>query len=224
MTGPAPAAGATQLLFIRHGETDWNRQQRFQGQIDVPLNDTGHAQAERLGQRLASTPFDVLISSDLTRAQETAAPLARAWGLQPQLLPGLREQHFGEWEGLDVPTIKARHSALWPQWLAHDGDFCLPGGGESLRRFHARVLTAVQQAVAQHPGRRLALVTHGGVLDMLWRSALALPISGLRTCDIPNTGLNHLRWVDGRLVIDSWADASHLAGLPVQPSTVAGER
>ena len=218
--GPAPeaqATTATPLLFIRHGETDWNRQQRFQGQIDVPLNATGRAQAARLGQRLADTPFDVLISSDLTRAQDTAAPLARAWGLQPLLLQGLREQHFGEWEGLDVPAIKARHAALWPQWLQHDGDFALPGGGESLRRFHARVLAAVQHAVAQHPGRRLALV-------MLWRSAQSLPISGLRTCDIPNTGLNHLRWVGGRLLIDSWGDASHLAGLPEQPSTAAGER
>ena len=219
-----PAVGATQLLFIRHGETDWNRQQRFQGQIDVPLNDTGHAQAARLGLRLADEPFDLLLSSDLTRAQQTAEPLARAWGLQPLQLPGLREQHFGEWEGLDVPTIKLRHGALWPQWLQHDGDFALAGGGESLRQFHTRVMAAVQQVVASHPGRRVALVTHGGVLDMLWRQAKGLPISGLRTCDIPNTGLNHLRWVGGRLLIDSWGDAGHLAGLPEQASTVAGER
>ncbi len=223
MTPPLPA-GSTTLLFIRHGETDWNRQQRFQGQIDVPLNGTGRAQAQRLGERLAAQPFDLLISSDLQRAQETAAPLARAWGQHLQLVPGLREQGFGEWEGLDVPTIKARHGALWPQWLQHDGDFALPGGGESLREFHARVLVAVQQLVAQHTGRRLALVTHGGVLDMLWRSAQGLPIQGLRTCDIPNTGLNHLRWVAGGLVIDSWGDAGHLVGLPEQPSTAAGER
>ena len=223
MTRARTDAG-TQLLFIRHGETDWNRQQRFQGQIDVPLNDNGLAQATRLGQRLASEPYDVLISSDLARAQQTAAPLAQAWRLQPQLLPGLREQHFGEWEGLDVPTIKARHGQLWPQWLQQGGDFALPGGGESLRQFHARVMAAVQQVVLQHAGQRLVLVTHGGVLDMLWRSAKNLPVSGLRSCDIPNTGLNHLRWVDGQLHIDSWADAGHLAGLPEQAATAAGER
>ncbi len=221
-TGPTSSA-VTRLLFIRHGETDWNRQQRFQGQIDVPLNRTGQLQAERLGQRLAAESFDLLVSSDLTRAQQTAAPLARAWGVQPLLAPGLREQRFGAWEGLDVPTIKAQHAALWPHWLQHEGDFCLPGGGESLRQFHARVLAAVQQLVAQHTGRRLVLVTHGGVLDMLWRHAQGLPISGLRTCDIPNTGLNHLRWVGCRLLIDSWGDAGHLAGLPEQPSTTAGE-
>ena len=224
MTAAPAAERGTQLLFIRHGETDWNRQQRFQGQIDVPLNDTGRAQAQRLKQRLSAEAFDVLISSDLNRAQQTAAPLAQALGLQPQLVPGLREQHFGAWEGLDVPTIKARHGALWPQWLQQDGDFALAGGGESLRQFHARVLATVRQLVVQHAGRRLALVTHGGVLDMLWRSAQNLPITGLRNCEIPNTGLNHLRWVGERLLIDSWGDADHLAGLPEQASTVAGER
>ena len=126
----------TELLFIRHGETDWNLQQRFQGQIDVPLNATGLAQAARLGQRLAAEAHDALFSSDLVRAQQTAAPLAAAWDLQTTLVPGLREQSFGVLEGLDVPTIKQRHADLWQRWLEHRGDFALPGG-ESLRQFHA---------------------------------------------------------------------------------------
>ncbi len=84
----------TELLFIRHGETDWNRRQCFQGQIDVPLNGNGLAQAKRLGARLADDRHDALFSSDLGRAQQTAAPVAQAWGLQPVLVPGLREQKF----------------------------------------------------------------------------------------------------------------------------------
>jgi probable phosphoglycerate mutase len=213
----------TDFIFIRHGETDWNRQQRFQGQIDVPLNDLGQAQARRLGARMADEPAEHLICSDLQRAQQTAAPLAAAWQAAPVLLPGLREQCFGVLEGLDVPTIKARHPELWLQWLEHRADFALPGG-ENLRQFHARVMDAVKHLAEQHPGRRLAVVTHGGVLDMLWRTAHGLPLSGLRTCDIPNTGLNHLRWRQGTLDILRWADASHLEGLPEQPSTAAGER
>ena len=213
----------TDFIFIRHGETDWNRQQRFQGQIDVPLNDLGQAQARRLGARMADEPAEHLICSDLQRAQQTAAPLAAAWQAAPVLLPGLREQCFGVLEGLDVPTIKARHPELWLQWLEHRADFALPGG-EDLRQFHARVMDAVKHLAEQHPGRRLAVVTHGGVLDMLWRTAHGLPLSGLRTCDIPNTGLNHLRWRQGTLDILRWADASHLEGLPEQPSTAAGER
>ena len=213
----------TDFLFIRHGETDWNRQQRFQGQIDVPLNDLGHTQAQRLGERLAGEPTEHLISSDLQRAQQTAAPLATAWKATPALMPGLREQCFGVLEGLDVPTIKARHPDLWTQWLEHRADFALPGG-ESLQQFHARVIVAVKALADAHPGRRLTVVTHGGVLDMLWRTSHGLALDGLRTCDIPNTGLNHLRWRQGTLDIVRWADASHLEGLPAQASTAAGER
>ena len=213
----------TELLFIRHGETDWNLQQRFQGQIDVPLNATGLAQAARLAQRLAADRHDALFSSDLVRAQQTAAPLAAAWGLLPTLVPGLREQSFGVLEGLDVPTIKQRHAELWQQWLQHRGDFALPGG-ESLRQLHVRVIDTVRELAAAAGGRRLAVVTHGGVLDMLWRTAHGLSLDGLRACEIPNTGLNRLRWAGDKLHIDGWADDGHLAGLPSQPTTKAGER
>jgi probable phosphoglycerate mutase len=211
----------TEIVFIRHGETDWNRQQRFQGQIDVALNATGRAQAQRLGECLAAEPADVLISSDLVRALQTAAPLAQSWGLQAQPVRGLREQHFGMLEGLDVPTIQTQHAALWQQWLDHRADFALPGGGESLRQFHGRVLAAVREIVDTHAGRRVAVVTHGGVLDMLWREAQGLSLDGLRNCAIPNAGINRLRWQDGGLHIESWGDDAHLAGLPAQPSTHA---
>lgn len=202
----------TELLFIRHGETDWNRRQCFQGQIDVPLNDNGLAQAQRLGARLAADPHDTLFSSDLSRAQQTAAPVAAAWGLQPVLVPGLREQRFGEWEGLDFPRIQERYAELWPRWLEQSADFAVPGG-ESLQQFHSRVLGAVKELATQAPGRRLAIVTHGGVLDMLWRTAQGRPLQGLRECPIPNAGLNRLRWVGGALVVDQWADDEHVKDL-----------
>ncbi len=200
----------TELLFIRHGETDWNLQQRFQGQIDIPLNATGRAQAQRLAARLAEERHDALFSSDLQRARETAAPLSTRWQLPAVALAGLREQNFGLLEGLDVPTIQARHPDLWQRWLEQDADFAAPGG-ESQRRFHTRVLAAARELAAQCAGQRVAVVTHGGVLDMLWRTAHGLPLSGLRACAIPNTGLNRLRWTNGALQVDSWADDAHLA-------------
>jgi probable phosphoglycerate mutase len=202
---------STELSFIRHGETDWNLQQRFQGQIDVPLNANGQRQAALLGARLAAAPADALVSSDLQRARQTAAPLAAAWGLPLPTLAGLREQHFGVLEGLDVPTIQRDHPELWARWLEHRADHALPGGGESTRQFHARVLAAVRQLADEYAGRRLTVVTHGGVLDMLWRTAHGLPLDGARDCAIPNTGINRLRWVDGTLQIEAWADDAHLA-------------
>jgi probable phosphoglycerate mutase len=214
----------TSLIVIRHGETDWNRQHRFQGQIDVPLNELGLEQARRLGLRLAAEPIDLMIVSDLLRARQTAQAVADAQGqasvVQPLFEPLWREQGFGILEGLDVPTIKQRHADLWAQWLHHEADYALPQGGESNTAFHARVMQAMQILLARHAGRRVVVVTHGGVLDMLWRSAMALPLGGPRECEIPNTGINRLRWTDGRLHIEQWADDAHLAGLPPQPSTV----
>ena len=200
----------TQLLFIRHGQTDWNLELRFQGQTDIPLNAAGHAQAARMAARLAADPHDRLLCSDLVRARQTAAPLAAAWQQSPVALAGLREQHFGVLEGLTAEAIETRHPDLWQRWLEGDADF-EPPGGESQRRFHGRVVEAVRELAAQATGR-MAVVTHGGVLDMLWRTAHGLPLAGHRECEIPNTGLNRLRWAAGTLHVDSWADAEHLNG------------
>ena len=209
----------TSLIVIRHGETDWNRQHRFQGQIDVPLNALGLEQARRLGERLAREPIDRLVVSDLARARQTAQALATHRGLAPLIDPLWREQSFGVLEGLDVPTIQHQHASLWARWTRHEADYALPQGGESNTAFHARVMQALQALLAAHAGARIAVVTHGGVLDMLWRTVQGLALSGPRECEIPNTGINRLRWVDGRLQIEAWADAAHLDGLPAQPST-----
>ncbi|HEU5293693.1 MAG TPA: histidine phosphatase family protein [Burkholderiaceae bacterium] len=207
----------TELLVMRHGETDWNRQHRFQGQIDVPLNAAGLAQAQRLARRLAVEDFDVVVTSDLLRARTTAEVAAGGRAIVCE--PLWREQAFGVLEGLDAPTIIERHPQLWTQWLLHDADYALPGGGESVRMFHTRVLSALQRMAQQHNGARVAVFTHGGVLDMLWRAARNAPLHGARVCEIPNTGINRLRWHDGALEIVQWADAAHLDGLPEQPDT-----
>jgi probable phosphoglycerate mutase len=207
----------TELIVMRHGETDWNRQHRFQGQIDVPLNAAGLAQAQRLAQRLTDEPFDVVVASDLMRARTTAEVAAAGHTIVCE--PLWREQSFGVLEGLDAPTIIERHPQLWASWLQHNADYALPGGGESVRMFHTRVLGALQRVVQRHRGARVAVFTHGGVLDMLWRVAHDAPLHGPRVCDIPNTGINRMRWHDGALEILEWADAAHLEGLPEQPDT-----
>ena len=208
----------TDFVVIRHGETDWNREHRFQGQIDVPLNAMGQQQAQRLATALSGERVDLLLSSDLQRARQTALPLERTLARTAQVQPGFREQGFGVLEGLDVPTIKTRHPELWAQWLRHDADYALPSG-ESVRQFHARVLAALRDLAREHAGKTLLLVTHGGVLDMLWRTAHGLSLNGPRECAIPNTGINRLRWRGDTLDILRWAEDAHLAGLPEQPAT-----
>ncbi|MEK9803192.1 MAG: histidine phosphatase family protein [Curvibacter sp.] len=207
----------TELILIRHGETDWNRELRFQGQLDVPLNATGLEQARRVAERLAVQPLDALVSSDLQRALQTAQALAgRSDALAPRQEAGLREQHFGMVEGLRVPEIQQRHPEAWAQWLRFDEHYAFEGG-ECTRDFHARVLAALRVLAQRHAGQTVAVVTHGGVLDMVYRSARGLSLSGPRVSDIPNAGINRVRLQGGSIEILDWADTRHLADLPPQP-------
>jgi probable phosphoglycerate mutase len=210
----------TELILIRHGETDWNRELRFQGQVDVPLNAVGHEQARRLGLRLATETLHELVCSDLTRTQQTALPIRQNHLQLSQgsaaLDAALREQNFGVIDGMRVDDIKAQHADAWAQWIRFDADYAFTGG-ESTRQFHARVLAAVRALARQHEHKTLVVVTHGGVLDMIYRTALALPLSGPRQSDIPNAGLNRVRIQGEAIEIMDWADARHLADMPAQP-------
>jgi len=206
----------TELILLRHGETDWNRELRFQGHVDVSLNATGLEQARRLAQRLAGETAHRLYVSDLQRAQQTAQPVAEELGLAPVSDPALREQSFGAVDGMRVDDIKAQHPQAWEGWLRFEEDFSMPEG-ESTRQFHARVMDAVQRMAAAHRGETVVVVTHGGVLDMIYRTARSLGLNGPRQSDIPNAGLNRVRVRDGRIDILAWADVEHLANLPPQP-------
>ncbi len=210
----------TELILIRHGETDWNRELRFQGQIDVPLNATGHEQARRIGLRLAQEDVHTLVCSDLMRAQQTAMPVAQNRPSDQELLPvldmALREQSFGVIEGLLVADIKAQFPEEWAQWTQFDADYAF-AGGESVRQFHTRVLAAVHALALAYPQQTVAVVTHGGVLDMIYRSAKALPLSGPRQSLIPNAGLNRVRVEGDAIDILEWANTQHLADMPPQP-------
>ncbi|WP_198972132.1 histidine phosphatase family protein [Xylophilus sp. ASV27] len=206
----------TDLILVRHGETDANLERRFQGQVDRPLNATGHAQALRLAQRLAGSPPDLLWSSDLARARETAMPVAAQTGLVLATDAGLREQNFGVVDGMRVDDIQRDFPEAWQRWTQFRADCALPGG-ESTRDFHARVIGALRRVAAAHAGRSVLVVTHGGVLDMVYRTARALSLDGPRTAPIPNAGINRVRVAGEALQILAWADTAHLAGLPPQP-------
>jgi probable phosphoglycerate mutase len=206
----------TELILIRHGETDWNRELRFQGHVDVSLNATGLEQARRLAARMAGEKAAALYASDLLRARQTAQPIGARLELNPLTEAGLREQSFGRVDGMRVDDIKAQHPDAWEGWLRFEEDYAMPEG-ESTRQFHARVMDAVQRVVAGHPDQTVVVVTHGGVLDMIYRTARALGLNGPRQSEIPNAGLNRVRVRGGAIDILSWADTQHLADLPPQP-------
>jgi len=221
MPTPKPDT-TTDLILIRHGETAWNRELRFQGHADVPLNDIGHEQACRLGLRLASeTAAQHIISSDLMRAQQTAAPGAQQLSLPVVTSAALREQFFGVVEGMRSEEIQSLHPRAWEEWLEFREDHAMPEG-ETAREFHTRIVAALGGIAAAHKGQHLIVVTHGGVLDMVWRTARGLSLSGPRRSEIPNAGFNRIRIADPQrpddIEIVEWADTRHLADLPPQPT------
>lgn len=207
----------THVLFIRHGETDWNRIKRIQGHVDIPLAQSGVAQAQRLAERLAreaggAAALDAIYSSDLQRAQQTARPTAAALGLDLRLVEGLRERAYGVFQGHDSAEIAERFPDEYARWQTRDPGFA-PPGGESVRAFYHRVLHAVEPIVRAHPGGRIACVTHGGVLDCIYRYARGIALDAPRDYALLNTSVNTVEFDDdGKARVLAWADVTHLDG------------
>lgn len=200
------------LRLIRHGQTDWNVQSRFQGQVDVPLNATGLAQAQRLAMRLKVEPVEPLVVSDLLRTRQTAQAIEPIWAVQAKPSASWREQSFGVLEGLVAQDIEQQYPQEWRQWLSYRADY-VPPGGESFQMLDARIRQAVGEVVVLCEKLKLSsctVVTHGAVLDVIWRWAHDLDLSGPRKCPIPNVGLNTVR-TDGEVMeLVQWADDAHV--------------
>ena len=158
----------TRLLLARHGETDWNREQRFQGHADPPLNQTGRAQAVDLSVALAAEPLAAIYSSPLRRALETAEIVAAAHGQEPVTVDALKEVDVGAWQGLTRADVEERYPDQFARWLDHVDGFGF-ADGESYEQLGARVIPALLDLAAIHPGERILAVTHGGPI----RTALA---------------------------------------------------
>lgn len=205
----------TQILFIRHGETDWNRIKRIQGHVDIPLSGTGFEQAEQLARRLirdseGGARLDAVYSSDLQRAQQTARPFADALGMPLSLSEGLRERSYGAFQGHDSDEINEKFPEEYVEWQTRDPGFA-PPGGESQRVFYHRVLHAVEPIVAAHPGGRIACVAHGGVLDCIYRFAMRLPLQEARNWPLLNCSINVVEYENGAARVVSWGDIAHLS-------------
>ena len=204
---------ATTLIVVRHGETVWNVQERFQGHGDSRLTETGRAQAAVLAKRLKQIHFDRMVASDLGRAKETASILAGFTGHPVQTDPRLRERSFGILEGLTVAEIRRRHPGMFEQLYADDPDYA-PPEGETHRDHYRRNIGFVEELLAEAPGVTAVLVAHSGVLDSLFRFVARLPLRQPRCFVIPNASIS--RFVHGtfygtlRWVIESWGDAAHL--------------
>lgn len=219
---------ATRILALRHGETGWNADGRIQGQLDIELNARGRWQAARLAQALADEaaagqPIAAIYSSDLKRAWQTAEPLAAACQLPRIAEPALRERAFGNFEGRTFDEIKATSPDHAEAWRKRDPDFAPAEGGESLRTFRDRIVGVVQLLAARHVGAQIALIAHGGVMDVLYRAATRQEIQDVRSWTLHNAAINRLLWTPAGLTLVGWADAQHLADESTLDDTTVAE-
>jgi probable phosphoglycerate mutase len=199
----------TRILAVRHGETAWNVDTRLQGQIDISLNSTGQEQARRLAEALAEEGVEAIVASDLVRARDTAQAVAQRIGLPLATDKGLRERHFGIFQGHTYAEVEQRWPEESARWRKREPEFGAPGG-ETLAAFYERCVQTASRLAAAHPGRTLLLVTHGGVLDCLYRAASRIALNAPRTWELANTGVNRLLYTPEGFTLVGWGDTQHL--------------
>jgi broad specificity phosphatase PhoE len=193
----ASVVSVTTLLLTRHGETDWNAERRWQGHSDPPLNERGREQARELAAALDGV--DVIYSSDLARARETADILAERLGLEVRLDPRLRERSFGAWEGQTWEELEELDGDALQQWMA--GETHGPDDAEPYEEFSRRVDSFLDEVLRRHPTERVLVVGHGGSIRAIHALAEGLDFGRdhLRIPSVANCGLSRYAVLEGKL-------------------------
>jgi probable phosphoglycerate mutase len=197
------------VYLVRHGATDWNQAGRIQGQLDIPLNAAGRMQAQLVAQRLATVGATALYSSDLLRAYETAQIIGRATGLPVMQHPGLREMHFGTWQGLTVQQIRERDPEVYAARREDPYDVP-PPGGQTWRQFYEQAVGTLHDILQATAARCLIVSTHSGVCTVLALEALGLGYRGKRTFGNANCAIHTLAVQGTRWQAVALNDVSHL--------------
>lgn len=208
---------STQVVLIRHGETDWNAEGRIQGHLQIPLNRRGRAQAEALGTHLQGTRFAAVYSSDLLRALQTAQAIVRHSGQEIREDVRLREWDLGVLAGLR--RTQAEHDQPHAARIRRDYlvDEPIPGG-ESIRQRFERVTRAVGDIAARHPRDTVLVVSHGGPLGDCYRRAVGKGVEERMKIDLFNASINQIRIDGDDWSLNSWAQVEHLAAIGSLPN------
>jgi ribonuclease H / adenosylcobalamin/alpha-ribazole phosphatase len=202
-------ASPTVTLLLRHGQTPMSVERRYAGTSDVPLTSVGLQQAEAAAKRLASAELDVIMTSPLQRARQTAERVA-ACGAPVVVDEGFRETDFGIWEGLTFAEVRERWPAELAAWLADPS--VAPPSGESFDAVAARVGDALTRVLAVYPQRRVLIVSHVTPIKTLITNALLAPAAAMYRMHLDVAALSEIDWYpDGPAVLRSFNDTAHLA-------------
>ena len=199
----------TRVILLRHGETVWNLEGRYQGQLDSPLTPVGLAQARALGKRLAGMKFAALYSSDLGRARQTAACLVEFSAHEVRIEPRLRERHLGIFQNLGKAGLKEKFPDEYRLFKSGGPDHVIPQG-ESGRQAANRTNTCLEELALRHAGETIVVVAHGGTISALLRHTLAIPLEAPRRFARSNASWNLFNFEDGKWFLETWGDVSHL--------------
>jgi 2,3-bisphosphoglycerate-dependent phosphoglycerate mutase len=207
----------TTIILVRHGQTKWNTELRFQGHSDSPLSELGEHQARVLGERLAGLGVAVLYSSDLGRALRTAQLIAEATGHEVIVEPRLRERNFGIFEGLTIEEIETRHPQALALWRTRDPHYAIPGG-ENTSEIYERTVACLNELADRHAGQTVAAVSHGLALDAFYRHVAGIPLTEPRTLKLLNASLNMFYRNGRHWRLGALSDVAHLAPSAVTPA------
>ncbi|MBC8014667.1 MAG: alpha-ribazole phosphatase [Sporomusaceae bacterium] len=200
----------TKVILVRHGQTLWNLEMKYQGHCDVALTEKGVEQAMLVAQRLADENISAVYASDLCRALKTAECIAEPHNLLVTSIPGLREINFGEWEGLTFEGINSQWSDTMSALFTHPDDAQIPGG-ETFREVKERATLALEKLVAEHPNQTIVVVSHGGTIRTLLCSVLNIHLNHLWNIKQDNTAVNMLEYYDEQVLVSLVNDVHHLA-------------
>lgn len=201
----------TRIFLVRHGETIWNANGRFQGHTDVPLSENGIAQANKLALRLKKEKIHAFYSSDLSRAKETAEILAQQHQLPVKYLPDLREINFGQWEGLTYKEISDNYGDITEQWWSNPLATQIPEG-ESLQEVANRCSRAIHDIVVKHSGETVVIAVHGGIIRVLISLALGIDLNNYWKLRADNVALSILEYhTPDKAILELYNDICHLS-------------
>lgn len=186
----------TKVIFVRHGQTEWNVTGRYQGQSDVQLTEEGRQQAQKLAANFPVDEIDAIYASDLTRAMVTAEAIGQRFGLAVQPEAAFRELSFGEWEGLTYQQIVENWEDAMANFLQHPDIMEIPGG-ESFPEVKQRATTRLNELIKKHDGQTIVVVAHGAVLRTMLTAALHMPLQYLWSIRQFNTAVNIVRYDEG---------------------------
>jgi broad specificity phosphatase PhoE len=207
-----PGESETRVVLVRHGETEWNRVERFRGRIDIELNETGRRQAWAVAQRLCAWQIGAIYSSPLKRALQTAQPIAEACGLGVVVLEGMIDVDYGVWAGLSVEEARAQYPQAYETWVLAPLLTRFPRG-ESLRQVQDRAWSALEGISSAHEGQTILIVSHVVVNRVLICSALGLLEDAFWRIGQDNAAINLLQGAPGRYRVLLLNDTCHLESL-----------